>query len=473
MAMNAGTFQIGMVGLGVMGRNLAFNMADKGFFVAGYDKDPTKIGALDAEAEGRPAKGVGGIAELAAALRAPRSIMLLVPAGAAVDAVIDELIRYLEPGDLIIDGGNSYFRDTDRRRRALGERKLLFMGTGISGGEHGARFGPSIMPGGPEQGYELVREILEAVAAKVDGEPCVAYLGPGSAGHYVKMVHNGIEYGLIQLIAESYDLMKRGMGMNNDELYETYDRWNGAELRSYLIEITADIFRRKDAESGRYLVDLILDEAGEKGTGKWTAQDAMDLSVPVPAIDAAVAMRNMSDLRDERLAASRLIAGPTRDFSDGREGFVTSLEKALAACLVIVYAQGMALLRKAALTYGFRLSLAEVARIWRGGCIIRSDLLGPIREAFNDEPDLQNLLINPILGQHVENGQADLRRVVAMGATYGVPVPALASCLAYFDAYRSEWLPANLVQAQRDYFGSHTYRRIDREGVFHTEWEKS
>jgi 6-phosphogluconate dehydrogenase len=287
------------------------------------------------------------------------------------------------------------------------------------------------------------------------------------------MVHNGIEYALIQMIAESYDLMKRGMGMGNDELYETYDRWNGAELRSYLIEITADIFRRKDAQTGRHLIDVILDEAGEKGTGRWTAQDAMDLGVPVPAIDVAVALRNLSDLRDERLAASRLLTGPVHQFREGREGFVTSLEKALTACMVIIYAQGMALVRKAALTYGFRLSLAEIARIWRGGCIIRSDLLGPIREAFNDEPDLQNLLINPILGQYVENGQEDLRRVVALSATYGVPAPALASCLAYFDAYRSEWLPANLVQAQRDYFGSHTYRRTDRRGVFHTEWVKS
>jgi 6-phosphogluconate dehydrogenase len=470
--MDTGAYRIGMVGLGVMGRNLALNMADNGFSVVGYDKDPAKIEALNREAEGRPARGVAGIGELAAALRPPGSVMMLVPAGPAVDAVIQEITPHLQPGDIIIDGGNSHYRDTDRRRRALAEHQIMYIGAGISGGEYGARFGPGIMPAGPERGYELVRDIFEAVAAKVDGEPCVAYLGPGSAGHYVKMVHNGIEYALIEMIAESYDLMRRGMGMGNDELYETYDRWNGAALRSYLIEITADIFRTKDTETGRHLVDVILDEAGEKGTGRWTVQDAMDLNVPVPAVDVAVAMRSLSDLRDERRAASRLLAGPTPRLGEGREGFVTSLEKALSACMVIIYAQGMALIRKAALTYGFRLSLAEIARIWRGGCIIGSDLLGPIREAFNDEPDLQNLLINPILGQYVENGQADLRRVTALAATYGVPAPVLASCLAYFDAYRSEWLPANLVQAQRDYFGSHTYRRTDRSGVFHTEWVK-
>ena len=469
--MNSGNYEIGMIGLGTMGRNLALNIADKGFPVAGYDTDQKQVDALIREAEGRPVAGAATVGELVRLLRAPIAIIMLVPAGPPVDAVIDALLPLLQPGALLIDGGNSHFRETDARIHRLEERHILYMGVGISGGERGARFGPSIMPGGPVGAYARVRPIFEAAAAKVDGEPCVAYLGPGSAGDYVKMVHNGIEYAMMQLIAESYDLMKRGLSLPNERLSEIYDRWNSSVLPGFLIGITARIFAKKDEDTGGFLVDMIADEAQQKGTGKWTAQDAMDLRVPVPAIGSAVHMRDLSDLRKERQEAAIALSGPDGRLSQDGAQFVDRLARAMRASMVIVYSQGMAQLAEASRLYGYGLKLEEVARIWRGGCIIRSALLEPIRRAFHNRADLPNLLLDPALREMVMSDQADLRAVVGAATTSGIPVPALAACLAYFDAYRSGWLPANLVQAQRDYFGAHHYRRLDREGLFHTEWE--
>ena len=471
--MKEGSGEIGMVGLGVMGRNLALNMADKGFSVVGYDVDGQKVDALDRESGGLAAIGVRSARELVSALRKPRAIMMMVPAGAPVDAAIAGLLPHVGPGDILIDGGNSLFTETDGRSRGLEGKGILYLGVGISGGEAGARLGPSIMPGGSEEAYGRVRAIFEAIAAKVDGEACTAYMGPRSAGHYVKMVHNGIEYGIMQLIAESYHIMKNGLGLSNERLREIYAAWSTSSLKGYLMEITARIFSKKDEEGGSFLIDVILDEAKEKGTGKWTAQDAMELRVPLPTIDMAVFMRDLSDRRDERLKGSELIPGPGQRFdgeSEG-EGFVDILREALRVSFAATYGQGMAQLKAASHAYQYGLKLDEIARIWRGGCIIRSDMLEPIRQAFHGEPDLANLLFHPFFAGIVTKGQADLRRVVAEACGHAIPVPALASSLAYVDGYRSAWLPANLIQAQRDYFGSHMYRRIDRDGLFHTEWE--
>ena len=463
-------FEIGMVGLGVMGRNLALNMADHGYPVAGYDKDLSKVQALQDEAEDREIQGAETLEEFLSLLRTPRTVMMLVPAGPPVDAVIRDLLPHLEEGDLVIDGGNSHFSDTDLRARSLAEKGIQYLGVGISGGESGARHGPSIMPGGPREAYERVRPILEASAAHVDGEPCVTYLGPGSAGHYVKMVHNGIEYGLMQLIAESYDLMRRGFHLNDDELHDVYDLWNREELNGYLVEITADVFAKRDKKTDQRLIDVILDKAKQKGTGMWTSQDAMELGVPVPTIDIAVALRNLSALEEERSAASRVLRGPEPLFEGDLWDSVEQLRHALYAAMILTYAQGMAQLRAASEKYEYGLDLEAVARIWRGGCIIRAALLEKIQAAYKTHPDLLNLLLDPHLGQTVESKQADLRGVVRTAAELGIPTPAFAVSLAYFDGYRSTWLPANLIQAQRDYFGAHTYERIDQRGTFHTQW---
>jgi 6-phosphogluconate dehydrogenase len=464
--------EIGMVGLGVMGRNLVLNIADNGFSVAGFDKDSAQVQALRSEAGERSVTGAESMQEFVDLLRRPRAVMMLVPAGAPVDAVIRDLLPHLEPGDLIIDGGNSHFSDTDLRVKTLAEKDILYLGVGVSGGEHGARFGPSIMPGGSPEAYERVQPIFEAAAARVNDEPCVTYLGPGSAGHYVKMVHNGIEYGLMQLIAESYDLMKRGLGLDDDALHEVFDRWNQAELNSYLIEITSEIFVRVDEQTGRHLVDVILDEAKQKGTGMWTSQNAMELQVPVPTIDIAVAMRNLSAFEEERQAASLALDGPEADLKEDREALIERLHNALYAAVIVTYAQGMAQLRKASNVYAYDLNLEGVARIWRGGCIIRSALLEDIRAAYRTRPDLPNLLLDPHLAEQVMERQQDLRAVVRTAAELGIPAPAMMVSLAYYDGYRSAWLPANLIQAQRDYFGAHTYERVDAKGVFHTQWEK-
>jgi 6-phosphogluconate dehydrogenase len=463
-------FEIGMVGLGVMGRNLVLNMADHGHAVAGYDKDLSKVEALQDEAGDREIQGAKTMEEFVGLLRTPRAVMMLVPAGAPVDAVIRDVLPHLEEGDLIIDGGNSHFPDTDLRARKLADRGIQYLGVGISGGESGARHGPSMMPGGRKEAYERVRPIFEASAARVYGDPCVTYLGPGSAGHYVKMVHNGIEYGLMQLIAESYDLMRRGLRLSDDEMHDIYDLWNREELSGYLMEITADIFLKKDEKTGKRLIDVILDEAKQKGTGMWTSQDAMELGVPVPTIDIAVAMRNLSALEEERSAASRAFAGPEPLFEGDLWDSVEQLRHALYAAMIVTYAQGMAQLRVASKANNYDLDLEAVARIWRGGCIIRSALLEKIRAAYKADPDVPNLLLDPDLGQAVESRQEDLRAVVRAAAEWGIPSPGLAVSLAYFDGYRSAWLPANLIQAQRDYFGAHTYERIDAKGSFHTQW---
>jgi 6-phosphogluconate dehydrogenase len=470
--MENSTHDIAMVGLGVMGRNLAFNMADKGFAVAGYDVDKKKVEAFNGEAGKLPAHGVLDVSELTAAVRMPRALMMMVPAGPAVDAVIDALLPHLSPGDLLIDGGNSHFRETEARAKRLESKELLYLGVGVSGGERGARLGPSIMPGGPEIGYARVRPIFEAIAAKVDGEPCVSFLGPGSAGDYVKMVHNGIEYAIMQVIAESYDLMKRGLGLGNDEIQRVFLEWSTTTLKSYLMEITARIFLMKDAGGTQLILDMILDQAQGKGTGKWTVQDALDLGIPVPAINEAVSFRDLSDLREERREAATLLNGPAATLPEDGKSSIKRLGRALEIATILIYAQAFAQLKMASLEHGYGLNLAEVARIWRGGCIIRSDILEPIRRAFAHRADLSNLLLDPAFSVKVNERQADLRQVVCLAAGLGIPAPGLCSCLAYLDGYRSPWLPANLVQAQRDYFGSHMYKRVDKEGLFHTEWEE-
>jgi 6-phosphogluconate dehydrogenase len=464
--------QIGMVGLGVMGQNLVLNMADHGYSVAGYDKDTSKAVALVKAAGEKTILGAKTLEQFIGSLGKPRAVMMLVPAGAPVDAVINDLVPHLAPGDLIIDGGNSHFTETNRRGKMLAEQKLQYLGVGISGGEHGARYGPSMMPGGPREAYDRVREIFESVAAHVNGDPCVTYLGPGSAGHYVKMVHNGIEYGLMQLISETYDLMKRGLGLTNDELHDVYAGWNQAELSGYLMEITANIFLQVDEKSDKRLVDKIKDEAKQKGTGMWASQDALELQVPVPNIDLAVAMRNMSALKSERVTASKALEGPTVTPPDDKERFLERLGKAMYAGMIITYAQGMAQLRKASQEYEYDLNLEDVARIWRGGCIIRASLLEDMRAAYQAEPTLKSLLLDPHLRQEVLSRQSGLRHIVRYAAEVGLPAPGLATALAYVDAYRSAWLPANLIQAQRDYFGAHTYERVDAKGVFHTQWRQ-
>jgi 6-phosphogluconate dehydrogenase len=465
--------EIGMVGLGVMGRNLVLNMADHGFAVSGYDKDPGKVQLLCSEAGSNKVVGANNLEDFMSTLRPPRVVMMLVPAGPPVDAVIRDVLPYLKAGDLIIDGGNSHFKDTDLRQKMLAEKEIQFLGVGISGGEYGARHGPSLMPGGPKESYSRIRPVFEAVAARAEGAPCVAYLGPGSAGHYVKMVHNGIEYGLMQLIAETYDLLKRGLGLSDDEIHEVYQEWNRSELNAYLLEITANIFCEEDGKTGKRLVDVILDEATQKGTGRWTSQDAMDLQVPAPTIDTAVAMRNLTILKDERLAASQLLGRPGALFQGKPESFIGHLKGALYAAMIITFAQGLADLGAASKAYAYTLDLESVASIWRGGCIIRAGLLKDIRAAFQKQPDLANLLLNHDLGKRVLERRSDLLEAIKSAAELGIPSPGLMACLAYFDGYRSAWLPANLIQAQRDYFGAHTYERIDTKGVFHTQWEES
>ena len=465
--------EIGVVGLGTMGRNLALNLADHGFPVAVYNRTTEKTREFMAQETGsRDIRPGFELKEFAGLLRQPRAILIMVSAGDAVDAVIKEFLPLLEPGDLLIDGGNSHFTDTNRRGKFLAAKRLLFMGLGVSGGESGARYGPSLMPGGRREGYDRVGHLLESAAAHVNGDPCVAYLGPGSAGHYVKMVHNGIEYGLIQLIAETYDLMKRGLGMTPEELHRVYAGWNEAELSSYLLEITARIFLKKDDKTGKPLIDQIRDEAKQKGTGMWTSWEAMDLQVATPTIDIAVVLRGLSGYKAERLAAAQVLAGPKLEFGGDKARFLEKLKNALFAGMIATYAQGLALLKKASATYGYGLDLETVARIWRGGCIIRAALLEDIRAAFRTRPDLDNLLLDLKLGQEFMARQQDLRDVVAVAAELGLPAPGLMMTLAYFDAYRSSQLPANLIQAQRDYFGAHTYERLDAPGTFHTEWDQ-
>ena len=463
---------LGMVGLGVMGLNFCLNLEDHGYRVAGYDKDPGKLQAFCELGDTRRFTGAPGYAQLLQALKRPRVVMLLVPAGPPVDEVIRDLLPYLQPGDIVVDGGNSHFTDTDLRARMLAGKGLHLLGVGVSGGEEGARHGPSLMPGGPRQAYDQVRETFEATAAKVDGEPCVAYLGPGSAGHYVKMMHNGIEYAVMQLIADTYDLMKRGLGLGDDELHDVYADWNTREPAGYLLEITSHIFVRKDDSGQDRLIDVIRDVAQQKGTGMWASQDAMDLHVPLPVMDTAVEMRDLSVRKAQRQAAARIYKGPDRRLQTDPEPFLEHLREALYAAMLVAYANGLDELRVASEQYKYELQLEDVARIWRGGCIIRANLLEKIRQAYADQPDLLSLLLSPALSGEVNARQDDLREVVIAGARSGVPVPGFMSVLGYYDALRSEWLPDNLIAAQRDYFGAHSYERTDRKGMFHTRWEK-
>lgn len=466
-------YEIGIVGLGVMGRNLLLNLSDHGFSAAGYDKDAAKVSSLMTEVRNRNIYFTSSLNEFLRCLKKPRSIILLVPAGPIVDSVITEFSSYLEKEDLLIDSGNSYFKDTDIRIKHLEEKGFQFMGMGISGGEEGARRGASIMPGGKKQSYERIRPMLEAVAAKAYGEPCVAWLGPTSSGHYVKMVHNGIEYALMQLIAETYALMKLLAGFSDDQLHEIYTDWNETELNSYLIEITGNIFARTDETTGKKLINEILDVSRQKGTGMWASQNAMELHVPVPSIDTAVSMRNMSVLREERLLAGKIYQYEGKGSAIDRKKFTGKLRRSLYLSMILTYAQGFALMKEASEAYAYDLNLEVVSRIWRDGCIVRSVLLNDICDAFHARPGLGNLLLNRDFSQKLIAGQDDLREIVGKGSLSGIAIPGFMTSLGYFDAYRSSWLPANLVESQRDYFGGHTYERTDSKGTYHTEWLKT
>ncbi len=461
---------IGLTGLAVMGQNLVLNMERNGYTVAVHNRTTQTMRDFVAAHPGKKLVACESLKDFVDALSKPRKVMIMVKAGAPVDSVIDQLVPLLEPGDLIIDGGNSFFPDTERRSKELEAKGLRFIGTGVSGGEEGALWGPSIMPGGQPEAYAMVKDIFTAISAKVDGEPCVTYIGPRGAGHYVKMVHNGIEYGDMQLIAEAYDILHRALDLSPKELHDIFAEWNKGELQSYLIEITADIFTKMDAETGKPLVDLILDEAQQKGTGKWTSQNAFDLGVPIPTINAAVESRIISSYKEERVAASRVIGGPPVKFDGDRNKLINAVREALYAAKICSYAQGMALLLAASRENDYGLKYGELAAIWRGGCIIRAIFLNRITDAFRRNPDLPNLLLDDGFKADVANRQASLRYVVQTAIGLGIPCLALSSALAYLDAYRTERLPANLTQAQRDYFCAHTYRRIDKDGVFHTEW---
>ncbi len=466
-------FHIGVVGLGVMGANLALNIERNGFPVVGYDVSAAQTKAfLDGPGKGKRVAGAESPAALMAMLQLPRRVLMMVPAGRPVDDAIAHLRPHLAPGDILIDGGNSWFLDTERRNRDLAGSGFRYIGTGVSGGEQGALWGPSIMPGGQVEAWEALAPVLRAIAAKAeDGEPCVDYMGPLGAGHYVKMVHNGIEYGDMQLIAEVYDLLQRGLGLPASELSAIFEEWNRGVLRSYLIEITAQVLARVDGETGRPLVDVILDEAAQKGTGKWTSQNALDLGAPIPTINAAVEGRLISALKVERVAASAVLRGPSPRYQGPAEALVDAARDALYAAKITSYAQGFGLLRLASKEYNYGLRPATIARIWRAGCIIRANLLGDIMAAYERDPGLVNLLLDERFREAVESRQAAWRTVVKAAVEGGIPSLALSASLAYFDAYRTERLPANLTQGQRDFFGAHTYRRVDRPGVFHTDWE--
>ncbi len=464
---------IGVIGLAVMGRNLALNIESRGYAVAVYNRSREKTDELIAEFPGRNLLPAYTLEAFVASLDTPRRILMMVKAGEATDATIAALKPLLEKGDVLIDGGNTHFTDTVRRNRELAQAGLHFIGTGVSGGEEGALRGPSIMPGGQRAAYDLVEPILRQIAAKApsDGEPCVAYMGPDGAGHYVKMVHNGIEYGDMQLIAESYAVLKHVAGLSNDELQAVYTEWNRGELDSYLMEITSKIFGKKDEETGQHLVDVILDRAAQKGTGKWTSQNALDLGVPLPLITESVFARVLSSLKTQRVAASEVLSGPPATPRDGdRAAFVEGVRRALYLSKVISYAQGFAQLREASDEYGWHLDLGTIAKIFRAGCIIRARFLQKITDAYAADPALANLLLDPYFREIAANYQASLREVVIAAVKAGVPVPAFASAVAYFDSYRSARLPANLVQAQRDFFGAHTFERTDKPGSFHANW---
>lgn len=465
-------YKIGLVGLGVMGRNLALNIERNGFPIAVWNRNPQRMhDFISEEGEGKALLGVEKLPDLMAALEKPRRVILMVQAGAAVDEVIDQIKPLMDPGDILIDCGNTFFTDTERRNKALEAEGFQYIGAGVSGGEEGAKWGPAIMPGGNRPAWEALSEIFYAIAAKAeDGQPCVEYMGPGGAGHYVKMVHNGIEYGDMQLISEAYDLLSRGLGLGADELHAIFSRWNEGLLKSYLIEITADIFKTIDPDTGLPLVDLILDQAGQKGTGKWTSQNALDIGVPVPTINAALQGRIISSLKEERVFAATQLPSPEQKYEGDAAELINAIENALYASKVTSYAQGLAMLRMASLEYNYDLNIRDIAKIWRAGCIIRASLLGDIMAAYERDPQLVNLMLDEVFKSAILERLDDWRKVVQIAVGLGIPVPAMSGALSYFDAYCSEHLPANLIQAQRDYFGAHTYRRIDKDGVFHTQW---
>lgn len=465
-------YNYGMVGLGVMGRNLLYNIADNGFSIAGFDLDEEKVKELQEGATSTmKVKGIGSLEDFVSALESPRKIILMVPAGKPVDAVLENMTPFLDKGDIVIDAGNSYFEDTNRRIADLASKNLHFMGMGVSGGEKGARTGPSIMPGGDPEAFNLLKPMLESIAAKVDNEACTAYMGKGSAGNYVKMVHNGIEYAIMQLISEAYDLLKRGAKLNNDQLYDVFKEWNSGEMNSFLIEITRDIFQQKDSFTDQYLVDQILDKAGAKGTGKWTSEQAMEIGVSIPTIDIAVTSRILSAYKEERVQASQLYPKAEIATPEDTALFIREVGDALYLATLISYAQGLALLVKASEEYKFEIPLKDVVKIWRGGCIIRSVLLEKFYTAYTKDPDLSNILLDSDIALIVKEKLRSLRKTSAFAVSNGISSLGIQTALGYFDAYTTEYLPINLIQAQRDYFGAHTYQRIDREGVFHTSWQ--
>ncbi len=464
-------FDFAMIGLGVMGRNLLLNMADNGFAVVGFDKDETKTNALESSATaGTIVKGVNTLEEMVASLAKPRKIIMLVPAGKPVDDVLSSLQPLLEKEDVIIDGGNSHYTDTMRRIESQKAFGFHFMGMGISGGEQGARTGPSIMPGGDASAYKNVQPVLEAIAAKEGPESCVAYMGKGAAGHYVKMVHNGIEYAIMQILGEVYDILKRGKGIGNAELHALFAGWNKGDLQSYLIEITAAVFLQKDETSDADLVDKILDVAGSKGTGKWTSQSAMDLGMGIPVIDAAVTMRSISGLKTDRVKAAGLYLSPEKNIATDKETITQQMHDALFSAIVICYAQGLALLQKASIDLDMQIPLQDAVKVWRQGCIIRSAMLGLFYKVTNNNPGISNILLDTEIAALINDKIKGLRSIVVAATEAGIPNMALSNALNYFDAFTTDRLPLNLTQAQRDFFGAHTYQRIDKEGIFHTHW---
>ena len=469
-------FDFVIIDLCVMGSNLLLNMADHGFSAIGYDTNPDKTKALETSAANDTTikgevKGVNSLSEMISLLKTPRKLMMLVPAGKPVDSVIGDLKPLLQKGDIIIDGGNSHYTDTLRRINELRNAGFHFMGIGISGGEEGARKGPSIMPGGDEEAYKEVEAILKAVSAKVNGEPCVGYLGHDAAGHYVKMVHNGIEYAIMQLISECYDLMHNGLGLSNKELHEVFKDWDGGDMKSFLLEITAIIFDKKDDKTNNYLVDMILDKAGAKGTGQWTSEEGLDLPMPIPTIDSAVMMRNLSGLINERKEADSLYKMPLKKIEADKKEFIAALRDALYVATLMSYAQGLAMLTTASSELKMDIPLPEVVSVWRGGCIIRSAMLDIFKKAYQNK-DLKNILLDKNIAQLVQQKESAIQKIISIAALHNYPVAGLSASLNYFNAYRRKLLPTNLVQAQRDFFGAHTYQRIDTDGIFHTEWEE-
>jgi 6-phosphogluconate dehydrogenase len=463
--------QVGVVGVGVMGRSLALNFESKGYSVSLYDLSAEKVNEIIEENQGKKLKGTNDVKEFVDSLQLPRKILLMVNAGVITDKAIESILPYLEKGDILIDGGNSYYEETIRRNKRLEQEGIHFIGAGVSGGEEGALTGPAIMPSGQKEAYDEVEAMLTAIAAKVDGDPCCTYIGPDGAGHYVKMVHNGIEYGDMQLICEAYHLMKSSMDLSASDLHEIFSEWNNGELDSYLIEITADIFTVIDPDTGKPLVDMILDTAGQKGTGKWTSKSALDLGVPLSIITESVFARFLSAMKEERVKASKILRGPKKlELNDSKQEWVEKIRKALYLSKICSYAQGFAQLKLASEENGWNLNPGEIAMIFRGGCIIRAGFLQNIKVAYDRDPQLDNLLLDSYFKEIVESYQEAARDVVATAIQAGVPVPGLASALAYYDSYRTETLPANLLQAQRDYFGAHTYQRVDKKGTFHTDW---